>query len=137
MSLQDIDRAIYANPDNISARNRAICKNLADYPDISTENWTCTEDYPVSPKAKKFIQVMGITRFWDDNEILDSNVLMADILAGLHKADLGLIYFIKGCEEHIELYLGIDGDCIDNLKSLLSSVFPAIELTSVHSCARA
>ena len=131
MSGIKIDRELYANLNTISARNRALCKSLADYPDISTENWAYTEDYPVSPKEKKFVRVMGITRFWDENESLDSNALISDLLSGLHKADMGFIYFIKGSEESIELYIGIDEDCLQNLKSILVSVFPAIELIEV------
>lgn len=131
MNMQSIDSGLYADAEIISARNRAICKNLADYSDISTEDWSRKDYFPVSVSGLRFVQILGITHFWDEKEIIDSNNLMSDILAGLHKTELGFVYFIKGSEEHIELYMGIDKECLDNLKSLLTSVFPAIELKDV------
>ena len=124
-------REMYANEDAISARNRAICKRQADYPNMSPESWAYTEDFTVSPNEIKFIRVRGITRFWDEKDSLDSNCLISDLLSGLHKAELGFIYFIKGSEEEIEIYLGIDRDCLNNLKSILTSVFPSIEVQDI------
>lgn len=124
----------YGNPDLIFKKNQALTKALLDKNMDSHVNME--EIFPVSESRLRFIRIMGITRFWNENEVLDSNTLMSDILCGLQEDGIGFVYVIKGVAESVELYMGIDEKHIQSLKSTLSSAFPAIEIRDVQDYAQ-
>ncbi|MCD8104500.1 MAG: DUF87 domain-containing protein [Lachnospiraceae bacterium] len=115
----------YNNPKFIFSRNQALCKTS---PKNGMES---ARPLPISPEPMCFVRVMGITRFWDRKEELDSNTLMADILSGIHENNMGFLFMIKGCADSVEIYLGTGASHVESLKSALSSMFPAIELRTV------
>lgn len=117
----------YGDSEFIYRRNQAICKSCTEPGRFSGDV------FPVSEVGLKFVRIMGITRFWDKNELLDSNTLMSDLLCGIQDENVGFVYILKGVGESIELYMGISGTYIQSLKSTLSSAFPAIEIRDVEN----
>ena len=119
----------YANENIIRARNTALCKTELE---VQDQFDFLEPPLPACSSLPKFIRVMGITRFWGEQEILDSASLMGDLISGVHELGIGFVYILKGGPESVELYFGIDGTAMESLKSLLTSLFPAIELRDVE-----
>lgn len=119
----------YANEGLIHERNVALTKAELE----TQERFQFLEKpLPACSVIPRFVRVMGITRFWKENEVLDSAALMGDLISGVQELNTGFIYLLKGGAESVELYFGIDQTCMDSLKSLLASLFPAIELRDVE-----
>ena len=119
----------YANENIIRARNTALCKTELE---VQDQFDFLEPPLPACSSLPKFIRVMGITRFWGEQEILDSASLMGDLISGVHELGIGFVYILKGGPESVELYFGIDGTAMESRQSLLTSLFPAIELRDVE-----
>jgi len=122
----------------ILQKNNAISRNALDrilknerqhsYHKFESNGFIC----PVSQTQLKYIQVQGITHFWEENTKFDISQIISDMLCGFNKDDLGFAFIMKGDQQGITICLGIDDWAIDSLKSSLISLFPNISIKDIH-----
>lgn len=95
-----------------------------------TEKISINEVIRQTELAKKlsFLKINGISDFFKREEIQDFNTIMSDIISGFCNAEITLGYLITGEDSFLNLYIAIDKEYINSLKSSLISYFPFIDL---------
>lgn len=108
--------------------NRALCrKNLDLY---SNGNFTATAYEECHDMT--FLQVDGISRFWQSDQPVQMVQRMGDVLSGFVHYGIPFCYALVGSRDGIHIYLGTLRSLTDSLQASLRGIFPGIGIHSVQ-----
>lgn len=75
-----------------------------------------------------FFKVKGITRFWDEDQILDAAGTMSKIISGISSNNMIFVFVLEGSRTGITLRIGVSDYASESAQSMLQAIYRGAEL---------
>ena len=105
-------------------KNRALCRKELDL--IANGNFS-SKGYEECQNMQ-FFHVLGITKFWKNEDDFEISGLISDILTGCVRHGMPFAYVISGNPSGINIYVGTIKLMLDRLKNSYEASWPGINI---------
>ena len=75
-----------------------------------------------------FFKVKGITRFWDEDQVMDAANTMSRIISGISSNNMIFVFVLEGSRTGMTIRIGVSDYARESAQSMLQAIYRGAEL---------